>query len=65
MKKEITAKDCDEWLKNKNINPITKKKISDTGNIYKNLFNQCDIESKIKNFCTKMKEQLTKDDYKY
>ena len=50
MKHNITSQHCDEWLKNKNINPLTKKKISELGNIYKTLFNQCDYETKIKNF---------------
>ena len=65
MKKEITVEHCDEWLKNKNINPITKKKISENGNIYKNLYNKCDFESKIKNFCVKIREELTDEDHKY
>jgi len=63
-KKKISAEDCDKWMKNKNINPITKKKISDNGIIYKNLLNQCDIENKIKTFCTKITEIANKD-HKY
>jgi len=64
-KKKISAEDCDEWMKNKNINPITKKKISDNGIIYKNLLNQCDIENKIKTFCTKITEEIANKDHKY
>ena len=33
--------------------------------IYKNLLNQCDFESKIKNFCTKMTEEVTDEENKY
>jgi hypothetical protein len=65
MNKGISIENCKEWMKNRNINPITKKKISETGTIYKKLFNKCDIKNKIINFCTKMKEDITDDDKYY
>jgi hypothetical protein len=64
MKKEILSKHCKEWLKNKNINPITKRKINKDSKIYNEFFNQCDIENNIKNFCKDMKE-IVKDDKYY
>lgn len=39
---KLSDKDiCDKWLLNKNINPETSRKISDTGTIYKNLVKKC------------------------
>jgi hypothetical protein len=32
---------CEEWIKNKNINPETKRKIKDTSPIYKNYIKLC------------------------
>jgi hypothetical protein len=44
IKKSIILTDkeiCDKWIVNKNINPITSRKIKETGNIYKNLLKKC------------------------
>ena len=39
---KLTKKElCDKWLANKNINPETSRKITETGNIYKNLIKKC------------------------
>ncbi len=32
---------CDKWLLNKTINPLTMRKISETGSIYKKLVKKC------------------------
>jgi hypothetical protein len=32
---------CAEWQKNKTINPITKRKISENGTIYKQFLKAC------------------------
>ena len=37
----ITDELCKKWIKNKNINPETKRKISSTGNIYKQYYKKC------------------------
>jgi len=46
MEKKILS-DCEEWIKNKNINPITKRKITNTGAIYKKLMKECIIDKDI------------------
>ena len=38
---------CNEWNLNRNINPITKRKIKPEGAIYKNLLKKCD-KNKVK-----------------
>ena len=39
---KLTDKEiCDKWLVNKNINPITSRKIKETGDIYKKLEKKC------------------------
>ena len=38
---KLTKELCDKWSENKNINPITLKKIKDTGLIYKTLKSKC------------------------
>ena len=38
---KITKELCDKWLINKNINPITARKIKETGAIYKELSKKC------------------------
>ena len=37
----ITDEICKKWIKNKNINPLTLRKISTTGNIYKQFHKTC------------------------
>jgi|694.fasta_scaffold00546_3 hypothetical protein len=37
----ITDELCKKWIKNKNINPETNRKISTTGNIYKQYYKKC------------------------
>lgn len=37
---------CDEWLKAKNVNPKTGRKIGSTGNIYKKLVKDCEEKPK-------------------
>jgi hypothetical protein len=45
----LTKKDiCDKWLINKNINPLTSRKISETGTIYKKLVKKCIPTEKVK-----------------
>ena len=46
---KITKKDiCDKWFINKNINPLTMRKISETGAIYKKLEKKCIPTEKVK-----------------
>ena len=40
---------CEEWMKNKNINPETKRKIKDTSPIYKNYIKLCNTDIKTDN----------------
>jgi hypothetical protein len=51
---------CAEWQKNKTINPITKRKISENGTIYKQFLKACQIKTtvkqNIKNFCDQNKK---------
>ena len=45
----LTKRDiCDKWLLNKNINPLTSRKISETGAIYKKLVKKCIPTEKVK-----------------
>ena len=63
---------CKEWQKNKNINPITKRSISENGTIYKQFVKACEkktsIKQNIKNFCDqnkKLTEFINSKDEKY
>ena len=69
----ITPEDCQKWLNNKNINPITNKKITTNGPIYKKFLKHCNndenisIITKIKNLCNEQSKinQNSKDEYYY
>lgn len=54
MEKKFDEKACREWYKNKNINPITKRKITIDGRLYKD----------IQKICTKYKNLSLSDDTK-
>ena len=65
IKKEITNTECSLWKINKNINPITKRKISSTSPIYKkfekvcgnsNKTNNDDIYKIVNDFCSSIKK---------
>ena len=65
IKKEITNTECNLWKINKNINPITKRKISSTSPIYKKFEKICtnkkindDIYTIVNNFCSSIKKPL-------
>ena len=46
---KLTKKDiCDKWFINKTINPLTMRKISETGAIYKKLEKKCIPKEKVK-----------------
>jgi hypothetical protein len=63
---------CLEWQKNKNINPITKRAISENGAVYKQFVKHCDkimsVKHNIKNFCEQnknLKEFINSKDEEY
>lgn len=62
---EFTIEECEEWLEDKDINPRTKKAISENGNIYKKLMKSC-IKHKLieddnlKNFSINEMRRLSK-----
>ena len=47
LKRKLTQADCNLWYKNKNINPITNRKINTESNIYKLLKINCEKSSNI------------------
>lgn len=49
MKHEFSKSECHEWLKNKNVNPLTKRPITSEGKIYKSFEKQCNILESPKN----------------
>ena len=47
--KKLTQKEiCDKWLQDKNINPETKRKIKENGEVYKKLSKKCSLNQKPK-----------------
>ena len=64
IKKEITNTECSLWKINKNINPITKRKITSTSRIYKKFEKACgsnktnndDIYKIVNDFCSSIKK---------
>ena len=47
--KKLTQKEiCDKWLQDKNINPETKRKITENGEVYKKLSKKCSLNQKPK-----------------
>ena len=47
--KKLTQKEiCDKWLQDKNINPETKRKITENGEVYKKLSTLCSLNQKVK-----------------
>jgi len=59
-KKKESLNICDEWFKNPNINPETKKSIKKNGQVYKKLFKLCD-EKKVKS-SEKVSKKLSSSD---
>ena len=61
IKKEITASDCNLWIANKNINPLTNRKITSKSPIYKKFEKICsenktkDIYNIVNDFCLSIK----------
>ena len=61
IKKEITASDCNLWIANKNINPLTNRKITSKSPIYKKFEKICfenktkDIYNIVNDFCSSIK----------
>ena len=61
IKKEITASDCNLWIANKNINPLTNRKITSKSSIYKKFEKICsenktkDIYNIVNDFCLSIK----------
>jgi hypothetical protein len=53
---KITKELCDKWFINKNINPITSRKIKETGAIYKELSKKCSLNPLNPNKTKKEKE---------
>jgi len=49
---------CDKWLQNKTINPLTMRKISETGSIYKKLVKKCRPTAE-KDICDKWLQNKT------
>ena len=56
--KVLTKELCNKWYNNKNINPLTSRKITETGAIYKSLKSKC---SKILNDNKNKLLEITKD----
>jgi|694.fasta_scaffold28173_5 hypothetical protein len=58
IKKEITASDCNLWIINKNVNPLTNRKITSKSPIYKKFEKKClenkskDIYNIVDDFCS-------------
>jgi hypothetical protein len=61
IKKEITETKCNLWRKNKNINPLTNRRIKDNSAIYNFFKNKCekdDIYKIVNDFCLSIKKPL-------
>ena len=53
--KKLTQKEiCDKWLQDKNINPETKRKITENGEVYKKLSKKCSLNQKVKSISSSM-----------
>ena len=62
IKKEITDTDCYMWVKNKNINPHTNRKILSTSPIYKKFEKKC-LENIKKKLSLTLSDNTDKDCY--
>lgn len=62
-KKKESLNICDEWFKNPNINPETKKSIKKNGQVYKKLLKLCD-EKKVKSSKKVIKKSSSSDSSK-
>ena len=62
IKKEITDTDCYMWVKNKNINPHTNRKILSSSPIYKKFEKKC-LENIKKKLSLKLSDNTDKDCY--
>ena len=52
--KKLTEKEiCDKWILDKTINPETKRKIKENGEVYKKLLKKCSLNKKEKEICDK------------
>ena len=56
-----TKKECNQWLKNKSINPKTNKKISVDGRIYKKIQVNCSTSPSSTSYSPKKKQKETKE----
>ena len=60
---QLSKEDCDKWINNKNINPITRRKIKQDGPVFKKIEAICIPESALKQKVPKQKDGLfTKED---
>lgn len=59
-KSPVTKTDCDNFIKNSNINPVTNRKIKKNGPVYNELIRFCENKNKTKNSVSTSLEKLKK-----